>query len=96
MVDAKGQPLGVVSGMDLVTFCENDGCGAATVADVMHDPLTIEMSASLREAADKMIKSHHHRLIVVDPDDPEAVPLGIISSYDIVAEMARPESPWRQ
>lgn len=96
VADADGQPLGVVSGMDLITFCEDDDCEEITVAEVMHDPLTIGMSASLREAADKMIKSHHHRLIVVDPDDPEAVPLGIISSYDIVAEMARPESPWRQ
>lgn len=96
VVGAEGRPLGVASGMDLINFCENDNCGDATVADVMHDPLTIEMSASLRDAADKMIKHHHHRLVVLDPDDPEAVPLGIVSSYDIVAEMARPESPWRQ
>ncbi len=95
VVDAGGRPLGVVSGFDLIAFCEVEDCGDATVTDVMHDPLTIEMSASLREAADKMIKHHHHRLIVVDPADPEAVPLGIISSYDIVAEMARPESPWQ-
>jgi hypothetical protein len=33
---------------------------------------------------------------VIDPAHPNAVPLGIISSFDIVAEMARPESIWQQ
>lgn len=96
VIDAQGKPLGVVSGMDLLAYCEEDDCADATVRKVMHDPLTIDISASLREAADRMIKSHHHRLIVVDREDPDAVPLGIISSYDIVAEMAEPESPWRK
>jgi len=63
---------------------------------VMHPALTIHMTASLREAANQMIEHHHHRLIVVDPDQPDAVPLGIISSFDIVAEMSRPGSVWQQ
>lgn len=96
VVNAKGKPLGVVSGLDLLAFCEEDECGEVTVSEVMHPALTIHMSASLREAADKMIKHHHHRLVVVDPDEPESVPLGIISSFDIVAEMARPGSVWQQ
>ena len=96
VVNARGKPVGVVSGMDLLAFCEQDDCEDATVAQVMHPALTIHMSASLREAADKMIKHHHHRLVVVDPDEPESVPLGIISSFDIVAEMARPGSVWQQ
>ena len=96
VVDAGGRPLGVVSGLDLLAFCEEEECGDVTVSEVMHPALTIHMSASLREAADKMIEHHHHRLVVVDTDQPEAVPLGIISSFDIVAEMARPGSVWQQ
>jgi CBS domain-containing protein len=61
----------------------------------MHSALTIHMSADLRQAADKMIENHHHRLIVVDENQPDAMPLGIISSFDIVAEMARPDSVWQ-
>ena len=34
-------------------------------------------------------------IIVVDDEDPDAFPLGIISSFDIVAEMARPGSIWQ-
>lgn len=95
VVNAMGRPLGVVSGLDLLAFCEEEDCGDVTVSEVMHPALTIHMSANLREAADKMIEHHHHRLVVVDPDQPEAMPLGIISSYDIIAEMARPGSVWQ-
>ncbi|OHB63209.1 MAG: hypothetical protein A2Y76_15410 [Planctomycetes bacterium RBG_13_60_9] len=56
---------------------------------------TISSHASLREAADLMIRKHHHRVVVVDDKNPEAFPLGIVSSFDIVAEMARPGSVWQ-
>jgi CBS domain-containing protein len=46
-------------------------------------------------SASRMIENHHHRLVVVDPEHPNALPLGIISSFDIVAEMARPDSVWQ-
>jgi len=43
-----------------------------------------------------MIKNHRHRVVVVDKNDPDSFPLGVISSFDIVAEMARPESIWQR
>ncbi|MEW6567288.1 MAG: CBS domain-containing protein [Chloroflexota bacterium] len=95
VVNDRGQVLGVVSGLDLIAYCREEGCGEGTAAQVMHPALTIHPTASLREAADKMIDHHHHRLVVVDPSEQEAMPLGIISSYDIVAEMAQPGSVWR-
>ena len=95
VIDAKGQPQGVVSGKDLMPFVENGIDENLTVRDVMHPAMTIHINASLREAADLMIQKHHHRLIVIDEEDPEAFPLGVISSFDIVAEMARPGSIWQ-
>ncbi len=96
VVDARGKPLGVVSGKDLLPFVKNGIDTSLTVSDVMHPALTIDIHASLREAADKMIRNHHHRLVVVDDVNPEAFPLGIVSSFDIVAEMARPGSVWQK
>lgn len=96
VVDAKGKSLGVVSGKDLMPFVEKGMDEKLTVQDVMHPALTIDITATLREAADKMIQNHHHRLVVTDKDDPDAFPLGIISSYDIVAEMANPASVWQK
>jgi len=96
VVDAYGKPLGVVSGLDLLDFCDFErDCSEITVAEVMHPALTIAMTASLQEAAQMMIENHHHRLVVIDPEQPDTVPLGIISSFDIVAEMARPGSVWQ-
>jgi CBS domain-containing protein len=95
VVNREGRPLGVVSGLDLLPFCGSGQCDQMIVSDVMHPALTIGMNASLREAANMMIENHHHRLVVVDPDDPEAMPLGIISSVNIVSQMAHPDSVWQ-
>ncbi len=96
VVDAKGKTLGVVSGRDLLPLVQNGVDEKLIVRDVMHPALTIDIHASLREAADKMIQNHHHRLVVIDKEDPDAFPLGVISTFDIVAEMARPDSVWQK
>ncbi len=96
VVNAKGTPEGVVSGQDLLPYVKNGVDEKLTVRDIMHPALTIDIHAKLREAADLMIQKHYHRLVVVDQDDPQAFPLGIISSFDIVSEMARPGSIWQK
>jgi len=95
VVDETGKPLGVASGLDLLAFCSEEGCHNVPVVQAMHDALTIFPEASLREAATLMIEKHHHRLVVVDPKRVDGMPLGAISSFDIVAEMAHPESVWQ-
>ncbi len=95
VVDPKGKPVGVVSELDLVPLLRNGISDELLVSEVMHKPMTVDIHASLREAADLMIQHHHHRVVVVDGRDPEAFPLGIVSSFDIVAEMARPGSVWQ-
>lgn len=95
VVDAKGKVLGVVSGRDLLPYVQNGKAEGRIVRDVMHPALTIDIHASLRDAANMMIQNHHHRLVVVDREDPDAFPLGVISSFDIVAAMARPDSVWQ-
>jgi CBS domain-containing protein len=96
VVTPSGRPVGVVSGADLLPFCGDEDAHKSTAAQVMHGILTVAPTASLREAADKMIDHHHHRLVVVDEQQPESIPLGIISTYDIVGMMAQPGSIWRR
>ena len=95
VVDARGRPLGVVSEKDLISWMSDGVKDDVLVSQVMHPMGTISSHASLREAADLMIHKHHHRIVVVDDQNPEAFPLGIVSSFDIVAEMARPGSVWQ-
>ena len=96
VMDVKGKILGVVSGYDLLRFVKEGVGEKLIVRDVMHPALTIDIHASLREAADMMIQNHYHRLVVIDKEDPDAFPLGAISTFDIVAEMARPDSVWQK
>ncbi len=96
VVDSKGKPLGVVTGNDLIRFAGKLVDESLTVSDVMNRNLvTIDMNASLQQAADMMIREHKHRVIVIDNHDPDSFPLGVISSFDIVAEMAKPGSIWQ-
>jgi CBS domain-containing protein len=94
VVDRSGSPLGVVTGLDLLSLYAGSALDS-TVAELMHPPLTIGPDASLREAADTMLRHEVHRLVVVDLDDPKRIPLGLVSTSDIVAEMAAPESVWQ-
>ena len=95
IVNERGKPLGTVTGKDILALYGQDmDLDTMLVNDIMQPPLSINMEATLREAAEKMIEHHNHRLIVVDPAQPDAMPLGIISSYDIVNKIARPKSGW--
>ncbi len=95
-VDPRGKLLGVVSGFDLLQLVKHGVSESVTVQDVMHPALTISPRASLPEAADKLLQNHYHRLLVVDEEDPDSFPLGALSTFDIVAEMARPDSVWQK
>lgn len=96
VVDGRGKPLGIFSGLDLLTCCDSrNNVEDILVTDVMHKPLKIGINASLQEAAQLMIDEHHHRILVVDLDDEDSLPLGVISSFDIVNEMAKPDSVWQ-
>lgn len=95
VMGTNGQTVGVVTGLDLLAYLE-DGAEAQTVFEVMHSPITIHPGATLREAADRMLQYHIHRLVVVDPAQPTTVPLGLISTSDIIAEMAEPGSVWQK
>jgi CBS domain-containing protein len=94
VVAADGRPLGVVTGTDLLPFVGGEA-GDHAVSGLMHPPITIEPGASLREAADLLLEHEIHRLVVVDPDAPDSLPLGVVATTDIVAEMAEPGSVWR-
>jgi len=96
IVDSNGKPLGVVTGSDLLPYAGKPVNEQLTVTDVMNrELLTIDIHSSLQQAANLMIQHHGHRVIVVDTNDPQSFPLGVISSFDIVAEMAKPGSIWQ-
>lgn len=97
VVNARGELQGVITGHDLLHLSGSSVDENLKVSELMtRNLLTIDMNCSLQEAADVMIQKHRHRLIVIDQSDPGSFPLGVISSFDIVAEMARVGSIWQK
>jgi CBS domain-containing protein len=97
VVNSRGKLLGVITGNDLVHLAGSHVDENLKVSQFMdRNLITIDINSSLQQAADLMIQNHRHRVIVIDKDDPESFPLGVISSFDIVAEMARPGSIWQR
>jgi predicted transcriptional regulator len=61
------------------------------VEDLMtHDPVLVEPGTKITELARMMMDAHIHRLIVVDCATRK--PIGIVSSMDILAAVARAEN----
>jgi CBS domain-containing protein len=97
VVNSQGKLRGLITGRDLLQIAGSPVDENLQVSDLMKRKLlTIDIHASLQEAADMMIQHHRHRVIVVDQGDPDSFPLGVISSFDIVAAMARPGSIWQR
>lgn len=90
-VDRGGRMVGVLTSSDLLPCLYGDRSADLTLAKVMHPPVTISADATLAEAADLMLGREIHRLIVVEPDDPGAFPLGLIATSDFVTEISGPE-----
>jgi CBS domain-containing protein len=97
VVDSKGKLRGIITGRDLLRLVGRHIEENMLVGQLINRKLlTTDIHSSLQEAADVMIQNHRHRLVVVDQSDPECFPLGVISSFDIVAAMARPGSIWQR
>ena len=97
VVDSHGRLQGVITRHQLVHLAGNKVAEELRVKDFMNRNLiTVDVNAHLQEAADLMIQNHRHRVVVVDKNDPDSFPIGVISSFDIVAEMARPGSIWQR
>jgi CBS domain-containing protein len=95
VVDRTGRPLGLVTGHDLVRLHLWD-VEAKTIAELMRPPVAIGPDAPLQDAADLMLTHGTSRLLVVDPAYPRGVPLGLVSTMDIVEELADPGSVWQE
>jgi CBS domain-containing protein len=95
VVGEGGHAAGVITGNDLLSLYRS-GEQRGTVAEMMNPPITCSPDLTLSEAADKMIRNEVHRLVVVDPARPDGAPVGIVSTSDIVAEMAYERSVWQE
>ena len=93
VVDSAGTLVGVVSQTDLVRARSTEYLwvnwpGLAVRHLMTAPPITVTRSTLLSVAAARMERNHIHRLVVVADDD-ETIPIGILSTTDLVHDMAR-------
>ena len=93
VVDSAGTLVGVVSQTDLVRARSTEYLwanwpGLAVRHLMTAPPITVTRSTPLSAAAARMERNHIHRLVVVADDD-ETIPIGILSTTDLVHDMAR-------
>lgn len=92
VVDAAGTLVGVISQTDLLRTRATEflwvNWPGLRVKHLMTTPaLTVHRDAPLTLAARKMERHHVHRLVVVADED-ETLPIGVISTSDLVRAMA--------
>lgn len=89
--DEGTRPLGVVSHTDIVRRYGQDLSQIAASEVMTPDPIMVEEDTPVAEAAEKMLESHIHRLVVVDE---KGKPLGILSTTDIIRDMRGSKWVW--
>jgi CBS domain-containing protein len=94
VVDGDGRLVGVISQTDLVRVHADEALRiqwtGLRVGSVMTSPaLTIDAAATVSEAAGAMEQHQVHRLVVVDP---EGRPTGVLSTLDLVRQLAEPRT----
>jgi len=94
VIDVRGRLVGVVTGFDLLAILSGEAPPDGEIALLMKSPITIDPDASLGEAVDLMLSASIHRLVVADAKRPGGPPLGLISTADVMFEMASPGSAW--
>ena len=94
VIDTAGQAVGVITGNDLLTLYESTQ-PATTAKDLMRRPITCDIDLPLRDAIDLIIDNEVHRVVVTDSSTADAAPAGILSTSDIIREMAQEGSVWQ-
>lgn len=96
VVSDAGRAVGVITGSDLLSLYEPDVRRDTPVSELMRAPvITVGPEEGIGRAAESMVKHEVHRLVVVEDPEAGGAPLGIISTSDIVAEMAHEGSAWQ-
>jgi CBS-domain-containing membrane protein len=86
----------VITANDLLSLYE-PGEHPTTVANLMSASIiTAAPDLALADAAKLMLEHEVHRLVVIDPTRSHGAPIGIISTEDIIAEMAHERSVWQR
>lgn len=90
VLDDDGYLAGIITRTDLVVLRAYDEYWQAMHARhvMMHNVITTTPDTTVRQASQELTKRRIHRLIVVEDDGHGLRPVGVLSTTDIVRDMA--------
>jgi CBS domain-containing protein len=94
VIDEAGQAVGVITGNDLLRMYGSTP-PATKAKDLMSRPITCDIDLPLRDAIDLILCNEVHHLVVTDSSTGDAAPVGILSTSDVIREMAQEGSVWQ-
>jgi CBS domain-containing protein len=90
VVDSRSrEPIGWVTHQDVLRYLRSDPFTTLAGSVVREAPAYIEPDATVEQAAEKMVAENTTHLLV---GSPELIPVGVVSSWDLVAHYAQPKS----
>ena len=90
----SGEVAGVVSHMDIIPHHDKD-LTQLSARDVMTSKvITVTPESNVTVAIDVMVKNHIHRLVVTEAEGDKLLPVGVLSTTDIVREMRGSKWTW--
>jgi predicted transcriptional regulator len=90
----SGEVVGVISHMDIIKHHDED-LTQVSAQDVMTGRvITITPDAKVTEAIDVMVKNRIHRLVVSEAEGDKLLPVGVLSTTDIVRKMRGSKWTW--
>jgi predicted transcriptional regulator len=89
-----GEVVGIISHMDIIPHHTED-LSHLTAAEIMTSKvISIAPESSVRDAIDVMVGKRIHRLVVTQPEGDKLMPVGVLSTTDIVREMRGSKWTW--
>lgn len=90
----QGEVVGIISHMDVIPLYGND-LTQHTASDIMTKRvISVSPDTPVADAVQAMIEKRIHRLVVTEVRDDKLMPVGVLSTTDIVREMRGAKWTW--
>lgn len=90
----SGEVVGLISHMDVIPLHSED-LTQHTAEDIMTKKvISVAPDSPILDAVQVMIDKRIHRLVVTEPKDGKLMPVGVLSTTDIVREMRGSKWTW--
>ncbi len=87
VTDDSGEVVGIISHMDVIPYYGQDLSQLSAAQIMTSKVICVAPTAPVREAIEVMVSKRIHRLVVTHPEGDQLMPVGVLSTTDIVRDM---------